>query len=316
MSTVKFNKNPNCTYNCTDGRIYMPALNNFVACPDCTKANAMIEGKPEGTTVHDVLRIPEQYQTFSSPTGDIFNLEDLKAFRRESVDSVIFTMDKINKGIYNGKVYKQSIYLVTTKLVDVYLFVYGSMLLGVEKGFSVSPFISLNTLNGLQRVGDFPFTELRELTEKNPKNGLRNVHPEMLNAIDGYRTIQDTGLTYYDYINSDVCFVEATANTTENGWRALADLMTERARIGKPTYVIGYWTHRSTQAGVGLRYLINKNDRATLDRMKPVEISTGKTYNNNNNNNNNNQGYNQRQDFGKPKEDNVQSSSNLGLSDL
>lgn len=268
-----YKKNKDCRYSCVEGKILMVALGKTVKCPDCHVEEDISTISTGGTTVHTSLLIPEQYHAFTSPTKEIFNFNELKSYTKESIDTVIHIMDNINKALYNEKIYKQSLYLVIPKMVDVYAFVYGSMLLGVEKGFTVSPFISLNMLHGLQRVGDFPYTDLKDVVSN---KGLRDIHPELLNAVDGYRMVQETGLSYYDFITADVCFVEATANTTENGWKGLADLLAERSKRNKPTYVIGYWSHRSSQAGIGLKYLINSNTSTYLHKMTPYELQSAK----------------------------------------
>ncbi|MNV86687.1 hypothetical protein D3C71_1807400 [compost metagenome] len=105
----------------------------------------------------------------------------------------------------------------------------------------------------------------------------KEVTSDYLLALDGYRLAKATGLTYFDFVHADVCFIEATANTTEKGWVGLADLLGERAKNGLPTYVMGYWPTKGGMSSQtkGLRYLL-ASSLATirLNLLVPYELSS------------------------------------------
>lgn len=268
-----------CKYNCKRGKIFMEALGRFVDCPECRNITKVLE-KPEedGTSLYDKLRIPPAYRNFGVAGHELFNVQGLSsAFTHNSINDVGSLFERINQDLYNGKVTNISCYIYTSNLVDVKRFVYGAQKLALEKGLGVTPFISANTLYGIQRVGDFSLTSLKELSKDSAE--VKDVHPDLIHAVDGYRVVQHTNLTYFDFIHADVCFIEATANTTEKGWTGLADLLGERAKQGLPTYVIGYWSTRGAVSNTskGLRYLIApEGGHVRLDLLVPFELKPRK----------------------------------------
>lgn len=263
-----------CKYNCTNGKVLMEALGGYVDCPECRNITKVLESPlADGETIYDKLSIPLAYKSFGVADHDLFNLQVLTGFTTNSINDVGNLFEHINKDLYAGKITNLSCYIYTSNLVDTKRFVYGAQKLAIEKGLGVTPFISANTLYGLQRVGDYTLTSLREINAK--KGELKEVSPDLIHAVDGYRVVQSTDLTYFDFIHADVCFIEATANTTEKGWTGIADLLGERAKHNLPTFVIGYWGTKG--AGVtgnrGLRYLLAPEQGSIrLDLLVPYEL--------------------------------------------
>jgi hypothetical protein len=267
----------NCPYNCKKGKVFMEGLRKMVECPHCTDIERVLEEKPngEGPSLYDKLNIPPSYRNYGVVGTELLNPSTLGGFSRDSINDVGNMMENINRDLYNGEVTSISCYFHTTNLVDMKRFVYGAQKLALEKGLGVTPFISANALYGLQKVGDYSVRSLQEAA--NPKGQLKDVPPDLLLAVDGYRLVQETGLTYHDYTRSDLCFIDATANTTERGWTGIADLLGERAKYGLPTHVIGYWSSRggSWTGSKGLKYLLaNENGMIRLELLVPFELKS------------------------------------------
>lgn len=271
-----------CSFGCTNGRIFLEALGRKVDCPECRNIEVVLEKPSEdGKSIFDKLRIPSAYKNFGVAGQELFNIQGLGAFSQNSINEVGNFFERVNKDIYSGAVSNISAYIYTSNIVDTKRFVYGAQKLAIEKGLKVTPLISANNLYGLQRVGDFALTSLKELSVK--EGELKDVHPELIHAVEGYRFVQHTDLTYFDFIHSDLCFIDATANTTEKGWTGLADLLGERAKQGLPTYVLGYWSTRGAGVGGsrGLRYLIAPEyGSVRLDLLVPFELKSKNVDNN------------------------------------
>lgn len=279
-------KDANCPYQCNGAHeIFMSAFGKCVPCPHCQSITSQAEAMEEEYVVDEEgevvgvqdqyshLYIPKQYSDALPVDEEIFPTTALGAFSQESIHELITLMRNINKATYKGDIYELSVYMYAPNLVDMKLFVYGVQRFAIENGLKVTPYISANTLNGIQRVGEFSLTQIENV--KDLTGELEGVHPDLLNAVDGLRVIQETDLTYHDFITADICFIDATANTTEKGWTAIADILGERAKKGKPTYVTGYWSTKNAQyAGMkGLRYLtLPSGVVPRLDLLVPVEM--------------------------------------------
>lgn len=261
-----------CPYSCTNGTVFMEARGR-VACPHCRNISVVLETEGEdGSSLFDKLAIPEAYKGIGLSGQELFTSQQIvNSFSTSSIQEVSNILERINKDLYNGKVTSLSCYIYTSNIVDSKRFVYGAQKMAVEKGLGVTPFISANTLYGLQRVGEYTLRSLKELNNK--KSELKDINPDYIHAVDGYRVVQATDLTYFDFIHADVCFIEATAHTTEKGWTGLADLLGERSKRGLPTFVIGYWGARASGSGKGLRFLLAPEvGTARLDLLVPYEL--------------------------------------------
>lgn len=262
-----------CPYHCRDGKVYMEVYKDFVDCPHCRDIKKVVKtAESKGVDLYTVLQIPKAYKDAGVIDRELFTQGNLP-FSQDSINEVGGVLESINQAVYNESLLNLSCYIHTSNLVDHRLFVYGVQKLALEKSMSVVPFISCNTLYALQRVGDFSMTTLKDLTYRDATTGLKDVPPDLIHAIDGYRLVQETDLTYYDYQTADLCIIEATANTTEKGWTGLADLLGERAKRGLPTYVMGYW---GSKASNGLRYLLQQTSVVRLDLLVPYEVRSSK----------------------------------------
>lgn len=272
-----------CKNNCMNGFIIMESIGRKVPCPECSNITQVIERakEEEGVDFYDKLQIPSIYKDAPVSGYEMVNVQGTGGFTNESLHSVGNLFERINKDIYDGRVMNLSVYIHTTATIDVKQFVYGAQRLALEKNLGVTPFISANTLYGIQRVGDYGVGSLKEYTSQQ-QTSVKDVPPDLLMAIDGYRMVQATDLTYFDFIHADVCFIEATANTSDNGWVGIADLLGERAKRGLPTYIIGYWASGNVRGKTRmspLRFLLAPENGSTrLDLLVPFEVKTKKSY--------------------------------------
>ncbi len=261
-----------CSLGCKKGRIFNRALSVYEPCPECTglARKVEIEKDTEGVLTKNLL-IPSEYVAVRPSDRDLLRLPVISArYASESIERVGALLESINKSIYNQEILKVSCYIHTSNEVDARQFVFGAQKMALEKGLGVAPYISLNTLYGLQKSGDYA----RFSVEGKDDPRVEDMSPETRSAYDGHRFSTQTGVTYYDYITADLCIVEATANTLTKGWNVLADLLAERARMGLPVYVIGYWGSKGGGSGsTGLRYLLQPDGtRPRLDLLSVYEL--------------------------------------------
>lgn len=268
-----------CKYHCTNGKIYLESIKGFVDCPDCRNIVKVLEQPQEdGKSIYDKLRIPEAYKGVGVVGESLFNVEGISRYSVASVTNVANLLETINRDLYIGKVPCISCYIHVPNFVDIKQFIYGAQKMAIEKGLGVTPLVSANTIYGIGRVGDYSVKDLREFNLAKSDNAFA---PDVFNVLDGYRFIQHTNLTYFDFVHADLCFIDATANTTNNGWTGVADLLSERAKEGLPTFVFGYWSTSlsySYKGGNALRYIIVPSNGITrLDLLVPYELLSAKS---------------------------------------
>lgn len=265
-----------CEHGCIRGRILIEGV-GLVDCPKCRNITRVLEEPDEsGLSFYDKLEIPPQYKNFGTSGEELFKIPEMESYSTSSISEVAGLMERINQDLYSGRVTSLSCYIYVPNVVDIKRFVYGAQKLALEKGLGVTPFISCNMLYGIQKVGDY---SVRSLKDEDLQHDLKNIPPELVHAVDGYRIVQRTKLTYFDFIHADLCFIDATANTSELGWAGLADLLGERAKRGLPTYVIGYWPSRGTsgtnKAFRSLKFLlVNGYGNVRLDLLVPYELKS------------------------------------------
>lgn len=300
-------KTDKCKYGCRNGKIFMPSMGTFVDCPEHAVKNLDMNTYEvdEDLSIGDALMIPEQYRGLGAVDRALFTREIVEDYTVNSITYMGNLLEKINKNLYNGSVLKLSCYIHAPSKVDIKHFVYGSQKLALEKGLSTVPFISANTLYGVQSMGDFSLGVLdnvdklltinrsksfnglgedvlklvnytnemtiKEAVEK-AEQKLRVISTEAIQAVEGYRHLNETGLTYSDYIKADLCFIDMTANTKGFGFTAVADILNERSKRNLPTYVIGYWGSKSGKTAETLKFLLANGDTTRLDLLVPFDL--------------------------------------------
>lgn len=299
--------NINCKYGCKNGKIFMPKLGEFVDCPEHSKKKINIEEVQvkEDVKLVDALLIPEQYRGLGVVDRALFTRNILDMYSQASINGLGTILEKINKNLYNGLVPKISCYIHSPSQLDIKHFIYASQRLALQNGLSVVPFISANRLYEIQSITDFSLDKLSDvdklLTIKNSKNieklsrdilsvvgyhknmttqdvltivenKLRILPTDIITAVEGYRHLNETGLTYRDYIRADLCYINVTSNTRNNGFSAIADILAERSMRNLPTFVFGYWASDVGKTKDVLKYLLAKDGNNRLDLLVPFDL--------------------------------------------
>lgn len=257
------------------GKIFVPALNKLVSCEHCRKEDVWEEKEEIGNVETEITKyerflIPDYYKGIRVDGSETV-LESLSVlsqyYTMDSINRLVKVMDKLWGAVYNGDYVKVSLYLYLSNYVDMKQFVYSFQKLADMKGFRIVPYISANQLYGVQKARDVNvFSLLNGYSDK------KEITSDMILANDGFKLVKDTGFTYYDYISADICFIEATANTTDKGWIGLADLLSERSKLGLPTYVVGYYHSENPYVGNG-KYLFKPEGlRNRLDLLIPYNL--------------------------------------------
>lgn len=257
-----------CKYKCKNGKIYLEGSRSFVDCPDCgqTAVNEIKEAKS------GVLR--ERYATAGIPAiyqdvsyGHFTNMLKhpmlVKAYEPTSVARVQNALEGLLQGAYNKELPQSSLYIHLPFFVEVEQFVYLFQKVALDACLSCVPYITLNALNGLTHSSDYGVASMKgvELNEYS--------NPEILDCIDGCKLANEYKMTYSDFIQADVCILHASANTTQRGFNALADILGERSRRGKATIVLGYWGSRNKNVAT-LNYLLT--DSFSLNKKRGLEV--------------------------------------------
>lgn len=270
-------ENKACPYSCVNGKVFLESLKGFVDCPNCRNIINVVKGEIDGENKYARLQIPDNYRdTVTTTLNTNMFLADglLSRYSNQSVAEVRHFFEQLAENIFTGNVSRVSGYFFLSNYIDVNNIVYTLQKAALRNGLGVTPFISLNTLYAVRRTLD---TDVSSLIQKHGSikeilKNTKNLNQQVLAALDGYKFISDTQLLYSDFVNAELCFLDATAATTENGWVALADILSERAKKSLPTYVIGYWPTKTITYNKGIKYLISDNVTNRLDRLIPFEF--------------------------------------------
>lgn len=261
-----------CPYHCVNGKVFFEAL-GLRPCPHCCgiERQAKILDENEEVSIYKLLRIPPQYRHITSVPDDVLKDVEMSYYIESSVIEVRDLLNKIVQAVREGKVANIAAYIHVTNRIDIRPFVYGLLREAQAKGIGTVPYISLNTLGALVHASNAP-----TIQDKLPNNDLEKERIALGNI--AYTTnarqklAREFSCDYYDYCKSSLVILEATADTQERGWLALADLLSERAREGLGTYVFGY--HSSTARVVDtLRYMTTQNIHR-LDMLNVIEFKT------------------------------------------
>lgn len=259
----------------------MESIKQLVDCPDCKNIKKAMETpkNADGVSMFDILSIPENYRNLGVVKREVLSTSNTSMFSDTSIELLGKFLDNTVESIYNyGKVPNKSVYLYVGNGIDIKLYIYSLQQLALENGLGVVPYISANSLYGVQKVLDCKdrHVELVKTLERREKVDFERI--EDIPVVEGLKFCRYTKLTYFDYINADVCFIEATSNTTDSGWIAIADLLSERARRNLPTYVVGYWASKTliSSAYKPFKYLTTDNGLSRLDRLSLYELKNKK----------------------------------------
>lgn len=250
-----------CSCTCTNGKVLLAALGTWVECPKChgthkIKTHGVVEAlnlagdlgedndgeKPKD--FYEKYHVPVEYKDNLVTDCDVEFLKASNFCTPDSIGALCVKWINLLLSMQDKKPMHESLIFCVHDFLDSKKYVYTCMKKAEENGLSVVPYI---TVNGLYRL----------------------VH----RGLDAqYYSRGD--FNYDNYISADVVFLEASAATQSQGWTALADLLSERSRLGKPTYVMSYWNPVKNQMETnGVIYLLaNATDKYRLDKLKPYSL--------------------------------------------
>lgn len=243
-----------CKYGCNElGKVLYKG--KWEDCPlhSIKKQRIIIEEKmPNGESVYDALLIPEHMrgkwvQDSDEVVDEMRERGILKYYTEKSVSSVRKVLEDIYIGLaIDGKNYKESVYIYPGQM-DIDRWVYTVQRIGVEKGYSVVPMISVNDLHGLVELQGYPEIEIRK--EEYEEVIQRLQHRNRVAAVGADWYIR-TGKSYVEYLRAGVLFIKDTESSTVESLRVLKGVLEERGSRGLVTYVIGSQYVRDNRGGI------------------------------------------------------------------
>ena len=262
-----------CPYNCTNGQVLMEALGQKVPCPHCNGIERYVEmtNCENPDNVYNVLRIPLQYRSLTANSTDAV-ISNLRQITTDGADlkEVIDVLEKMSSSLDSRKVYRLSSYISVPQhlaSVDMNMFVYAMQMKAMSKGIGTMPYITANMLYLLLQGKDIAPDEVGEPLQ-DTYTGVNGRNTSLYT-----RLRYATNFDYWDYITAPLIFIEASAGVSADGWVAIADLLSERARLSLPTYVIGYWNSSVKSSGS----FVYTNDMSRLDKLTVFEFNLTKS---------------------------------------
>lgn len=242
-----------CPYGCTNGRLFDTFMRKYVACPHCTGLTAQLK-EDAGNTEAKIelstqLGIPEVYRGVRFDPKQFFEAKAMARFTTQSADRVLSKLSAIEARIAEANPIVESCYFRVGGNGSMLEYAYSCMQTAFSCGLNVVPFISLREL----------------LIIRDRDVLLRPVHVDSLpkNIKENYY--------YSDFVKADVCFLMATAEVQQRELNVLTDLLMERARYGKGTYVFGCWLSTGRNMPDRLKAIIDPESRR-LCLMHPYEV--------------------------------------------
>ena len=242
-----------CPYGCNNGRLFDTYLRKYVACPHCTGITAQLK-EDAGNTEAKIelsmqLGIPEVYRGVRFDPKQFFEAKAMARFTTQSADRVLSKLSAIEARIAEANPIVESCYFRVGGNGSMLEYAYSCMQTAFSCGLNVVPFISLREL----------------LIIRDRDVLLRPVHVDSLpkNIKENYY--------YSDFVKADVCFLMATAEVQQRELNVLTDLLMERARYGKGTYVFGCWLSTGRNMPDRLKAIIDPESRR-LCLMHPYEV--------------------------------------------
>lgn len=246
-----------CQYGCVNGRVLIPATGAIQACPDCTTATDILDKSDiEFTKILKKLNIPEEYNMDNFLDDTLVTHDTRKHFTGESISRITGVLKEINSAIFAGHTVKRAMYIYAPTM-ELKMWAFNALLQAYERGISLAPLISINTLFDIQRSRDFEYAEYE--TAKRYQGAFGKLTAAQKQFFSGYVALENLSITYSEIIDSELLILEATGNTTEKTWFALADILSERENRNLSTYVIGYFSEKQLSE-CGARYILRDTD--------------------------------------------------------
>lgn len=243
--------NTKCKYNCNRGRVFMSALGGWVDCPECKGAvtEARVLNQEIAIDLIEWLKIPEDHEEIT-PYDCNWGALSTQGYSHTSVETLRDTLTSMNTQIVDGKVagvLKQNLYLCCDRQLPFRDLVFSMQKRAIRKELRVVPYISANMLGCIksQRSVNFQQTTIESLL----------------------------AVSFPDYVFADLCFLYMTAESTDSDWSLLVSLVEERTRLGKGTFVFGYWNSQSVSSrSISGKYALNEELNKSGEFLVPVEL--------------------------------------------
>ena len=220
---------------------------------------------PDGTSIYDALRIPEEYKhEWVDNIDKVFDKEEgLKYCTIDSIRSVknilltLYNMITVEKSLYPYSLY------IYSSMVDIKPWIFTLQRYALEEGLSVLPLTTINEISGIVALQDYPTYQIRDAQDIAIINKLNRV------AALGADWFLQTGLSYVDYLRASLVFILDDGATSSNNIKVFSGFLEERARRGLPTYVIS-----STFLSDNRNMLVNERNEKTkrLSKLTPYQI--------------------------------------------
>lgn len=268
-----------CIYGCNNGKIFVPQTGLEEPCPECSThvESVQLATEEQIKEIRDKLIIPDDYDVTDMADASVFDTPFIsKTYTPESIRATKAFISDIFQRMYNQRVgSKHSVYLHAPS-VDIKRVLYSYLLRAYEEGLTVAPLISVNMLYTIQKCRDHDFEEYDKVyTGKKHRRTLDNRAQQFY---EGYVLMRELEIDYYLLLTADVLILEATANTTNVSFTALADILAEREIRNKATIVLGYWSSSQLNSSMGLTYILQPRDwqQPRKNKLMPVELVSNK----------------------------------------
>ena len=265
--SIRVLNNQGCPHGCNAAGKYL-FKGEWYPCPihGIQKETILNSGiLPDGSSIYDVLRIPEEYKDeFVDNIDRLFDKEEgLKYCTLDSIRSVksilltLYNMITVDKSLYPCSLY------IYSSMVDLKPWVYTLQRYAIEEGLSVLPLTTVNEISGIVALQDYPAYQIRDAKDISIINKLNRV------AAIGADWYLQTGLSYVDYLRASLVFIYDDGASSINNLKVFGGFLEERARRGLPTYVISTVFLNDNRL-----FLINEKGEKTrrLSKLTPYQI--------------------------------------------
>lgn len=220
-------------------------------CPECHRKpmNMNLDKEPEVAkqlvvTAKNAL-IPQQYVGVTW-SADIIRHTHADRGNDKLFDRCVNQMEKIHSYFVEGKIINKSVILVAPPQHSKITWAYSCMQFALMHGLKVAPMLDTQEVKRLITLA----------AERPLDNSL--------------------GITYEEYVNSDIVFITVTKTTYRNGaYQIIQEMLDKRSRRGLPTFFVSRYniaTLSQWDSSKSFKYIVDENN--TENSLKyPVIIN-------------------------------------------
>lgn len=224
-----------CEYKCHKGKIYMPAMRNFVDCPHCSAIyKAIAEGTMKddsGRDIYKILCIPSRYWNVDVSIENIFPASIVGTTSAESRADIITTIKDILSCIENNIPIRDSFLFYLGLETDILPLVFTILRKGYSKGLKVLPYLSTMDLIQLYKADEEPIDKPYSVGEELKK---------------------EFGCTYIDYCKCDLCIISIPAAAGKSSISIAHSILRSRQARGLSTILFSETEGSSRELGYTL----------------------------------------------------------------